>query len=142
MLEIINKLQSTTLQSHPLTHTRLKHIASIAQMTEDHISRIALGLSICEGSIGSSWEPRTLELEKSIDYKIVNEKHLRGRTLFKEDISLWMGLILQNQIPIGYNDWRKIFCLHWERGVEILMKKSLENGDWIRTIHSCLSSSE
>jgi len=142
MLEIINKLQSTTLRSHPLTHTRLKHIASIAQMSEDHISRIALGISISEGSIDSSWKPEILEIEKSIDYRIVKEKHLRGRTLFKEDISLWMGLILQNQIPTGYNDWRKICCLHWERGVEILMKKSLENGDWIRTIHSCLPTLE
>ena len=82
-----------------------------------------------------------IELEKSMNNKIVNEKHLRGRTLFKEDISLWMGLILQNQIPDGYNEWRVISCLHWERGIEILMRKSLENGDWIRTIHSCLPSS-
>lgn len=142
MLEVINKLQSTTLQSHPLTHSRLKYIASIAQMTEDHISRIALGLSISEGYIDISWKPKILEIEKLIDYKIVNEKHLRGRTLFKEDITLWMGLILQYQIPTGYNDWRNICCLHWERGVEILMKKSLENGDWIRTIHSCLPTLE
>jgi len=141
MLEIINKLQSTTLQSHPLTHTRLKYIASTAQMTEDHISRIALGLSISKGAIDNSWKPEILELEKSMNNKIVNEKHLRGRTLFKEDISLWMGLILQNQIPDGYNEWRVISCLHWERGIEILMRKSLENGDWIRTIHSCLPSS-
>ena len=71
MLEIINKLQSTTLQSHPLTHTRLKYIASTAQMTEDHISRIALGLSISKGAIDNSWKPEILELETSQRKNIV-----------------------------------------------------------------------
>ena len=140
MLKIIEKLQSTTLQSHPLTHTRLKYLAGIAQTTEDHISRIALGLSISEGIIDVSWSPQNLDLEKSMDLKIDKEKHLRGRTLFKEEVSLWMALMIQHQVPENYNEWRSISSSHWERGVEILMKKSLENGDWIRTLNSLFSN--
>jgi len=141
MMEIIKKLQSTTFQSTHLTNARLKYLANIAQTTEDHVSRIGLGLSISQGSINSDWLPSNLENEELILDIIAKEKHIRSKTLFKEDLSIWLALILQNQNPGDYNSWRNISRSHWERGVELLMQKSLENDDWIRTLNSCLNSS-
>ena len=142
MIEIIEKLQSTTFQSTPLTNSRLKYLSSIAEITEDHVSRIGLGLSISKGNITTEWKPSELENENSIISNSSKEKHLRSKTLFKDELPIWLGLILQYQNPGDYNSWRTISKLHWERGVELLMGKSLENGDWIRTINSCFNASE
>jgi len=142
MIEIIEKLQSTTFQSTPLTNSRLKYLSSIAEITEDHVSRIGLGLSISKGNITTEWKPSELENENSIISNSSKEKHLRSKTLFKDELPIWLGLILQYQNPGDYNSWRTISKLHWERGVELLMEKSLENGDWIRTINSCFNASE
>jgi len=142
MIEIIEKLQSTTFQSTPLTNSRLKYLANIAQITEDHVSRIGLGLSISEGNVRTDWKPSALENETSIISDSSKEKHLRSKTLFKDELPIWLSLILQHQNPGDYNSWRTISKLHWERGVELLMKKSIENGDWIRTINSCFDTSE
>ena len=65
MIEIIEKLQSTTFQSTPLTNSRLKYLSNIAQITEDHISRIGLGLSISKGNVRTDWKPSELENENS-----------------------------------------------------------------------------
>ena len=142
MIEIIEKLQSTTFQSTPLTNSRLKYLSSVAEITEDHVSRIGLGLSISKGNITTDWKPSELENENSIISNSSKEKHLRSKTLFKDELPIWLGLILQYQNPGDYNSWRTISKLHWERGVELLMKKSLENGDWIRTINSCFNAPE
>ena len=142
MIEIIEKLQSTTFQSTPLTNSRLKYLSSIAEITEDHVSRIGLGLSISKGNITTEWKPSELENENSIISNSSKEKHLRSKTLFKDELPIWLGLILQYQNPGDYNSWRTISKLHWERGVELLMEKSLENSDWIRTINSCFNASE
>jgi hypothetical protein len=68
----------------------------------------------------------------------IKEKHLRGRTLFKDDLALWMALTLRNQTPADYDEWRQVMRAHWERGVEILMSKNVVEGDWLRTIRACL----
>ena len=122
MIEIIEKLQSTTFQSTPLTNSRLKYLSSIAEITEDHVSRIGLGLSISKGNITTDWKPSELENENSIISNSSKEKHLRSKTLFKDELPIWLGLILQYQNPGDYNSWRTISKLHWERGVELLMK--------------------
>jgi len=138
MLEIIEKLQSTTLQSYNLTNSRLKYLSSIAQISEDHISRVGLGLSLSEGAIDLEWTPQLLESEESNIELLTKEKQIRGRTLFKEDLPIWMALILNYQTPENYSEWRLTCKLHWERGVQMLIEKSLETGDWLRTIESCL----
>jgi len=142
MIETIEKLQSTTFLSSQLTNARLKHLAKIAETTEDHISRIGLGLSISKGEVKNDWKPKKLENELLKITNLSKEKHLRSKTLFKDDLLLWLGLILQHQNPGDYNSWRTVSKLHWERGVEFLMEKSLKNGDWIRTINSCFNSPE
>ena len=50
------KLQNTTIMSSELSHARLKHLAAKIGVTEDIVSRLALGVSIREGkyqTIGS-----------------------------------------------------------------------------------------
>jgi hypothetical protein len=138
MLDIIDKLHSTTIQSHTLTNSRLKYLSSKAQITEDHISRIGLALSLSEGLINFDWEPELLDSEESNIEFLSKEKQIRGKTLFKEDLPIWMALILKNQVPEDYSQWRIICRLHWERGVQLLMEKSLLTGDWLRTLESCL----
>ena len=138
-METMDKLISTTLQSRPLTHARLKYLAALAQTSEDHISRLGLALSIASGPADTDWEPSRMQSERDLVDEI-NEKHLRGRTLFKDDLPLWMALTLRNQSPADYNEWRQVMRTHWERGIEILMNKNVVEGDWLRTIRACLSS--
>ena len=136
-METMDRLISTTLQSQPLTHARLKYLAALAQTSEDHISRLGLALSIASGPADIGWGPSRMQSERDLVDEI-NEKHLRGHTLFKDDLPLWMALILTKQSPADYNEWRQVMRTHWERGVEILMSKSVVEGDWLRTIRACL----
>ena len=136
-MESIDKLYATTLQSHPLTHSRLKYLSTLAQTSEDHISRLALALSVSNPPLESDWIPTVHDSEKNLVADIKG-KHLRGRTLFKDDLELWMALLLRDQQPVDYEEWRLSFRLHWERGVEVLMGKALENGDWLRTMRACI----
>jgi len=138
-VETMDRLISTTLQSQPLTHARLKYLAALAQTSEDHISRLGLALSIASGPADTDWEPSRIQSEDGL-VDDIKEKHLRGRTLFKDDLSLWMALALRNQSPADYDEWRQVMRAHWERGVEILMGKNVVDGDWLRTIRACLPS--
>ncbi len=138
-METMDRMIATTLQSRPLTHARLKYLAALAQTSEDHISRLGLALSIASGPADADWEPSRMQSESGLVDEI-NEKHLRGRTLFKDDLSLWMALALRNQSPADYDEWRQVMRAHWERGVEILMGKNVVEGDWLRTIRACLPS--
>ena len=136
-METMDKLLSTTLQSKPLTHFRLKHLAAIAQTSEDHISRLGLGLSMAAGPINPEWQPSVFNSEKSLAIEI-NEKQIRGKTLFKGDLAIWMTLTLRHQIPENYDEWRQAMRSHWERGVEILMERTVKEGDWLRTNRACV----
>ena len=136
-MRISNKLLSTTLQSKPLTHSRLKYLAAVAQTSEDHISRLGMGLSMASGPVEVGWQPSEFNSEKSQTIDI-NEKQLRGKTLFKGDLAIWMVLTLRHQTPSDYDEWRQVMMSHWERGVEILMKRATEEGDWLRTIRACI----
>ncbi len=136
-METMDRLIATTLQSRPLTHARLKYLAALAQTSEDHVSRLGLALSIASGPVDADWKSSRMRSENNLVDEI-NEKHLRGRTLFKDDLALWMALILKNQSPADYDEWRQVMRAHWERGVEILMGKNVVEGDWLRTIRACL----
>ena len=137
-MEELEKLANTTLQSSILTHHRLKYMGEMAQSTEDHISRLALGLSISQGAINSQFT--TSNLSKEPVYEgVISEKQLRGKTLFKDDLVLWLALILKIQEPVDYSEWRSVFVSHWERGVEILTEKSIHHEDWLEVVSSCLN---
>lgn len=136
-MEEVGKLNSTTLQSDPLTHSRLKYLSALAQTSEDHVSRLGMGLSMASGRVDSDWLPTQLTSEGSM-IEGINAKQLRGRTLFKDDLSVWMALTLRSQSPEDYLEWRQVMRAHWERGVEILMRKAIDERDWLRIIRACM----
>ena len=138
-MQELEKLATTTLQSSILTHHRLKYLGEMAQSTEDHISRLALGLSISQGAINSRFTTSTLSKEPVYE-GVISEKQLRGKTLFKDDLVLWLALILKIQEPADYSEWRGVFVSHWERGVEILIEKSIHHEDWLEVVSSCLNN--
>ena len=110
-----DRLTGTTLHSSALTHYRLKHLGKMAESSEDHISRLALGLSISRGPIHGKFSAYLLRNEPVYD-SVTSEKQIRGRTLFKDDFPLWLALVLHVQEPKDYSEWRSVFLSHWERG--------------------------
>ena len=132
-----SKLLSSSLSSNPITHLRLKRLGELAQSTEDHVSRLAMALSVRAGAVPPDWAPNPDE-EEGESATGFKEKHLKGSTLFKDDLGLWMALTLKHQEPQDYLAWRRVLIAHWERGVEELSMISKREGDWIRTVHACL----
>ena len=137
-MEEMRKLISTTLQSKPLTHLRLKNLSTLAQTSEDHISRLGMGLSLASGEVETDWSPTARVSENEIGD--INAKQLRGKTLFKEDLSLWMALTLRHQTPANYEEWRLVLRSHWERGVEMLSDVASKEEDWLLVVNSCMPS--
>ena len=133
----MEKLLSTPLSSHSITHSRLKRLSTIAQSTEDHISRVGMALSIRMGAVEVGWKP-TESANEGGSTNIFNEKKIKGKTLFKGELPLWMALVLRSQQPTDYSEWRRVIVAHWERGVEELSSIAEREGDWIRILHACL----
>ena len=129
----LGKLHNTTLSSDVLTHARLKHLAGMAQTTEDHVSRLGMGLSLRMGAIKEDWKPYPLGADDA-PISVVTEKQIRGKTLFKDDLPLLCALVLQHQVPGDYDDWRATLRAHWERGVQLLTQKGSGETDWLRII--------
>jgi hypothetical protein len=136
MLEM-SKLHNSTLQSTKLTHHRLKILAEMAQTSEDHVSRLALSLSIADGPIESNFSPEFLPHEKTLQLNN-SEKQLRGKTLFKEDLILFVSALLQKETPENYSQLRSLIIAHWERGIEMLTIIKTEKRDWIEVVEECL----
>ena len=58
----LSKLQNTTVVSTELTHSRIKILAAKIGVSEDIISRLALGVSkIREGPVSDDWEPTQIQ---------------------------------------------------------------------------------
>jgi len=136
MLEM-NKLHNSTLQSTKLTHHRLKILGEMAQSSEDHVSRLALSLSIADGPIESNFSPELLPHEKTLQLNN-SEKQLRGKTLFKEDLIIFVSALLQKETPEDYSQLRSLIIAHWERGIEMLTIIKTEKKDWIEVVEECL----
>lgn len=136
MLEM-SKLHNSTLQSTKLTHHRLKILAEMAQSSEDHVSRLALSLSIADGPIESNFSPELLPHEKTLQLNN-SEKQLRGKTLFKEDLIIFISALLQKETPEDYSQLRSLIIAHWERGIEMLTIIKTEKSDWIEVCEQCL----
>lgn len=135
---VLSKLQNTTVVSTELTHSRIKKLAAKIGVSEDIISRLALGVSIREGSVSDDWKPTKFKEETMIE-DINSGKSLRGKTLFKNELALWMVLLSNvegkmDSIEVA----RSKFILHWERGVEIIAKED-DGEDWIHLIAALYS---
>lgn len=133
----MSKLHNSTLQSTKLTHHRLKILAEMAQSSEDHVSRLALSLSIADGPIESNFSPELLPHEKTLQLNN-SEKQLRGKTLFKEDLIIFISALLQKETPEDYSQLRSLIIAHWERGIEMLTIIKTEKRDWIEVVEECL----
>ena len=132
------KLQNTTIMSTELTHARLKHLAAKIGVTEDIVSRLALGISIREGKISENWEPK--ENKKEPLQEVNGGKSLRGKTLFKSELPLWMILLSKVEGKLeSIDDVRSKFILHWERGIELISAAD-DGGDWIHLISNLSNS--
>jgi DNA sulfur modification protein DndE len=132
------KLQNTTIMSTELTHARLKHLATKIGVTEDIVSRLALGVSIREGPVNSDWTPKKREGESL--QEVASGKSLRGKTLFKDELPLWMMLLSKVEGKMdSIDDARNRFILHWERGIELISITS-DEGDWIHLISNLYPS--
>lgn len=132
------KLQNTTIMSTELTHARLKHLAAKIGVTEDIVSRLALGISIREGKISDNWEPK--ENKNELVQEVKGGKSLRGKTLFKSELPLWMILLSKVEGKLeSIDDARSKFILHWERGIE-LISTSDDGSDWIHLISNLSNS--
>jgi hypothetical protein len=137
--EIIDKLQNTTLSSAALTHARLKHFAGIAQTSEDHISRIGLGLSLAKGEVESDYQPGALGVNDA-PLSVVVGKHIRGKTIFKDDLHIFLALAGQHQDISDYAECRSLMRAHWERGIEIFTTHAAGQSDWIRITQALLAA--
>ena len=126
------KLQNTTIMSTELTHARLKHLAAKIGVTEDIVSRLALGISIREGKISEDWKPK--ENHDEMLQEVKGGKSLRGKTLFKNELPLWMMLLSKVEGKLeSIDDARSKFILHWERGIELISVAD-DGSDWIHLI--------
>ena len=126
------KLQNTTIMSTELTHGRLKYLAAKIGVTEDIVSRLALGVSIREGKISEDWKPKKHQNEML--QEVNGGKSLRGKTLFKSELPLWMILLSQTEGKLeSIDEARSKFILHWERGIELISNHDDES-DWVHLI--------
>ena len=132
MKTVQEQLLGTTLMSDITTHKRIKHLGLLFGISEDHISRIAMAMSIREGQVSRKWKPSELANDPPLD--IITGKSLRGKTLFKEDLTMWMALIGEEVKDSEYSEFREVFLKHWGRGVESMF--ALDQGDdWLNLLH-------
>ena len=130
---IAKSLLGTTLTSSIDTHSRLKDLQEHFGMTDDVVSRLAISYSLNQGPVEDEWEVAPYE---GI-HKIVTGKSIRGKTMFKDDLALWLVLLAIHEPEIADDQIRMKFIQHWERGVE-MFSNSVEKGDWIETINHLL----
>ena len=130
---IAKSLLGTTLMSSIDTHSRLKDLQDHFGMTDDIVSRLAIAYSMKKGPVEDDW---TVSPYEGI-HKIVTGKSIRGKTMFKDDLALWLVLLAIHEPEIADDQIRMKFIQHWERGVE-MFSNSLEKDDWIETINDLM----
>jgi DNA sulfur modification protein DndE len=126
---IAKSLLGTTLTSSIETHSRLKDLQDHFGMTDDVVSRLAIAFSLKQGQIEDDWAVQPYDGV----HKIITGKSIRGKTMFKDDLSLWLVLMAIHEPSISEDSVRLKFIQHWERGVQ-LMAESITRGDWIETV--------
>ena len=126
---IAKSLLGTTFTSSIDTHSRLKDLQDHFGMTDDIVSRLAIAYSLQQSPINDDWKVEPYQGT----HKIVTGKSIRGKTMFKEDLSLWLVLIAIHEPSISEENVRMKFIQHWERGVQ-LMAEAITHGDWIETV--------
>ena len=126
-------LLSTTFTSSIDTHSRLKDLNEHFGMTDDIVSRLAISISLQNGPIKADWSVTPYDGM----HHIITGKSIRGKTMFKEDLALWLVLIALHEPDCKQEELRLKFLQHWERGVELLSSDIVKE-DWIETLDSLL----
>ena len=131
--------RSTYVSTSALTHSRLKHFAAMAHTSEDHISRVGLGLSIAHGPIADGFNgPAQQPHEPPVS--VLNAKQIRGNTLLKQDGVLFLVMMAALDSPSSYDEWRALIVAHWERGVELLTAHAGARSDWLHVMVDLVAS--
>lgn len=124
--DLENALLGTTLTSSLPTHQRLKDLSSTFGCSEDIVSRFAMSLSMNAGPVSDDWEAKPL----SQGLTVLNGKSIRGKTLFKSELALFLVMLAVAEPEAEPDHVRELFRLHWERGVE-MMATDLGSRDWL-----------
>ena len=124
--ELENALLGTTLTSSLPTHQRLKNLSNTFACSEDIVSRFAMSLSMNAGPVSEDWKVKPL----SEGLTVLNGKSIRGKTLFKSELALFLVMLAVAEPEAGAHHVRELFRLHWERGVE-MMAEGMGDLDWL-----------
>jgi len=124
--ELETTLLGTTLTSSISTHQRLKNLSKRFGCSEDIISRFAMSLSMKAGPVPQQWEAQPI----SEGLTVLNGKSIRGKTLFKAELALFLVMLAVAEPEAEPHHVRDLFRLHWERGVE-MMVDDMGDLDWL-----------
>ena len=124
--ELETNLLGTTLTSSLPTHQRLKQLSKTFGCSEDIVSRFAMSLSMKAGPVRADWEVKPL----SEGLTVSNGKSIRGKTLFKSELALFLVMLAVAEPEAEAHHVRELFRLHWERGVE-MMAEGMGDLDWL-----------
>ena len=119
-------LLGTTLTSSIPTHQRLKDLSQRFGCSEDIVSRFAMSLSMKAGPVPQPWEAKPV----SEGLTVLNGKSIRGKTLFKTELALFLVMLAVAEPVAEPHHVRDLFRLHWERGVE-MMSEGMKGKDWL-----------
>ena len=119
-------LLRTTLTSSLPTHQRLKNLSETFGCKDDIVSRFAMSLSMNAGPVSEDWEAKPL----FEGLTVLNGKSIRGKTLFKSELALFLVMLAVAEPEAEAHDVRELFRIHWERGVE-LMANDMGDLDWL-----------
>ena len=132
--ELETTLLGTTLTSSLPTHQRLKQLSKTFGCSEDLVSRFAMSLSMKAGPITVDWEVKPLFEGLTVR----NGKSIRGKTLFKSELALFLVMLAVAQPEAEAHHVRELFRLHWERGVE-MMAEGMGDLDWLEYLANQLT---
>ena len=124
--ELEATLLGTTLTSSIPTHQRLKDLGKHLGCSEDIISRFAMSLSMKAGPVPQQWEAKPV----SERLTVLNGKSIRGKTLFKSELALFLVMLAVAEPSAEPHHVRELFRLHWERGVA-MMSEGMKGKDWL-----------
>lgn len=134
----LERLMNTTIVSTELTHSRLKFLGYKFGVTEDIVSRLALGISIREGKVPNDWEPKAIHGKNQIE--VATGKSIRGKTLFKNELPLWVLLLSNVEGKLdSIEAIRSKFIVHWERGIEMIIRAD-DGEDWVHLISNLVTN--
>ena len=125
-VDLEQTLLGTTLMSSLPTHQRLKDLKEVFGCSEDILSRYAMAMSMRAGPVEPEWEPQPMTEGLSV----INGKSIRGKTLFKSELALFLVMLAVTEPDAEANEVRDLLRRHWERGVE-MMAERLEGKDWL-----------